>query len=52
MFVIVPLFMGGAGLIALLAIPKGVVPVALFAMGLYSIVFGTVAWTGKLGLYS
>lgn len=46
---------GGVGLIGLLAIPKGgVAPGALFAMfflvamGLYSIVCGTVAWTGKI----
>ncbi|KAJ3538791.1 hypothetical protein NM208_g5753 [Fusarium decemcellulare] len=54
MFVIVPLLVGGVGLIGLLAIPKGgVAPGALFAMlflvamGLYSIVCGTVAWTAN-----
>lgn len=54
LFVIVPLMVGGAGLIGLLAIPKnGFAPGALYAMlflvamGLYSIVCGTVAWTGK-----
>lgn len=53
--VIGPLMVGGVGLIGLLAIPKGgVAPGALFAMfflvamGLYSIVCGTVAWTGKI----
>lgn len=55
LFVIVPLMIGGAGLIGLLAIPKkGVAPGALYAMlflvamGLYSIVCGTVAWTGMI----
>ncbi|KAF4459072.1 major facilitator superfamily transporter [Fusarium albosuccineum] len=54
MFVIVPLLVGGVGLIGLLAIPKrGVAPGALLdmlflvAMGLYSIVCGTVAWTAN-----
>ncbi|CAH0017082.1 unnamed protein product [Clonostachys rhizophaga] len=54
LFVIVPLMIGGAGLIGLLAIPKkGVAPGALYAMlflvamGLYSIVCGTVAWTAN-----
>ncbi|CAG9990621.1 unnamed protein product [Clonostachys byssicola] len=54
LFVIVPLMIGGAGLVGLLAIPKkGVAPGALYAMlflvamGLYSIVCGTVAWTAN-----
>lgn len=52
MFVIWPLIVGGIGLVALLAIPKtgypGVLYAMLFvvAMGLYSIICGTVAWTG------
>lgn len=54
LFVIGPLMVGGVGLISLLAIPKGgVAPGALFAMlffvamGLYSTVCGTVAWTAN-----
>ncbi|KAL4876349.1 major facilitator superfamily domain-containing protein [Aspergillus karnatakaensis] len=54
LFVIGPLIVGGIGLIGLLAIPKnGYVPGALYfmlflvAMGLYSIVCGTVAWTAN-----
>ena len=52
MYVIVPLLVGGAGLIVVLALPKGQYPGALYAMlffvamGLYSIICGTVAWTG------
>lgn len=56
-YVIVPLLVGGAGLVGLIAIPKGgAASGALFAMlflvamGLYSIVCGTVAWTGKMGI--
>lgn len=55
LFVIGPLMVRGVGLIGLLAIPKGgIAPGALFAilffvaMGLYSIVCGIVAWTGKI----
>lgn len=50
MYIIVPLLVGGAGLIVVLALPKGRYPGALYAMlffvamGLYSIICGTVAW--------
>ncbi|KAH8892180.1 high-affinity nicotinic acid transporter [Thozetella sp. PMI_491] len=53
MFVIVPLIVGGVGLIGLLAIPKAKAPGALFAMlflvamGLYSIVCGTKFFIGN-----
>lgn len=53
MYIIVPLLVGGAGLIVVLALPKGHYAGALYAMlffvamGLYSIICGTVAWTGK-----
>lgn len=54
MYVIVPLVIGGIGLVTVISIPKGVYPGALYAMlflvaiGLYSMICGTVAWTGKL----
>lgn len=54
MYVIIPLVIGGIGLVTVISIPKGVYPGALYAMlffvaiGLYSMICGSVAWTGKL----
>lgn len=48
-----PLIVAGIGLIIVMAIPKGRYPGALYAMlflvamGLYSIICGSIAWTGE-----